>query len=299
MQPPRFSNHPKRGLARDYTGAVRRGRWATVAAAAAIAALAAVSAGCGGGAGSALALDPVASAATKTQQAGAARIRMALSLTSPQLQGGKTLDVHGTGAMDGTSSEFNFSMGSQGSMHEIFLQQHGDYVLYLQLPQLAAQLPAGKHWIQLDVSKLGKAAGLDLSKLMSGSQLQPSDLLSMLKGEGAKVRSLGPAIVGGAATTHYRITIDTAKALKAKGLTSPLLAGAAATLPASIPADVWIGKDGLVRQIRLALAAAQGRMAMTMNLSDYGTDVTIAAPPSSDVFDATQLAQMGMSGYSG
>jgi hypothetical protein len=278
---------------------VRRGRWATVAAAAAIAALAVVSAGCGGGAASALALDPVASAATKTQQAGAARIRMALSLTSPQLQGGKTLDIRGTGAMDGTSSEFDFSMGSQGSMKEIFLRQHGDYVLYMQLPQLESQLPTSKHWIELDVSKLGKAAGLDLSKLMSGSQFQPGDLLSMLKGEGAKVRSLGAATVGGAATTHYGITIDTAKALQAKGLTSPLLAGAASTLPASIPADVWIGKDGLVRQIRLALGVAQSRMRMTMNLYDYGADVTIAAPPGSDVFDATQLAQMGMSGYSG
>jgi hypothetical protein len=277
---------------------VRKGRWATVAATLAIAALAAVSAGCGGGTGSALSLDPVASAATKTQQAGAARIRMALSLSSPLLRGGKTVDVHGTGAIDGTSSEFNFTMGSLGSMKEILLEQHGDYVLYMQMPQLTAHLPAGKHWIELDVSKLGKASGLDLSTLMSGSQFQPSDVLSMLKGEGAKVRNLGAATVGGTATTHYRITIDPAKALQAKGLTSPLLAGAMATLPASIPADVWIGKDGLVRRVQLALGVAQGRMAMTMDLSDYGTDVAIAAPPSSDVFDATQLAQRGMSGWS-
>jgi hypothetical protein len=279
---------------------VRKSRWATVAAAAAaIAVVAAVSAGCGGGAGSALALDPVASAATKTQQAGAARVRLALSVSSPQLQGGKTLDVHGTGVVDGTSSKFSFTVGSLGSMQEVLLQQHGDYVLYMQLPQLSAQLPAGKHWFELDVTKLGKASGLDLSKLMSGSQFQPSDILSMLKGEGAKVQSLGHAAVGGTATAHYRVTIDTAKALQAKGLTSPLLAGAASTLPASIPADVWIGKDGLVRQIRLALGVAQGRMAMTMNLYDYGTDASIAAPPSSDVFDATQLARAGLSGYSG
>jgi hypothetical protein len=277
---------------------VRKARWAIVAAVVAIAALAAVFLGRGGG-GSALALDPVAAAATKTQQAGAAPIRKALSLSSPQLRGGKTVDVHGSGVIDGARSEFSFRMGSLGSMKEIALEQHGDYVLYLQIPRLSAQLPAGKHWIELDASKLGKAAGLDLSKLMSGSQFQPSDVLSMLKGEGAKVRNLGSAKVGGAATTHYRITIDTAKALQAKGLTSPLLAGAAATLPASIPADVWIGKDGLVRQIRLALGVAQGHMAMTINLSDYGTDATIAAPPSSDVFDATQLAQLGMSGYSG
>ncbi|MFL5942904.1 MAG: hypothetical protein ACJ75L_06535 [Gaiellaceae bacterium] len=278
---------------------MRRSRWATVAAAVTVAAFAAISAGCGGGASSALALDPVASAATKTQQAGAARIRMALSLSSPQLRGGKPVDVRGTGVIDGTSSEFNFTMGSLGSMQEILLEQHGDYVLYLQTPQIWAQLPAGKHWIEVDASKLGKAAGLDLSKLMSGGQFQPSDVLSMLTGEGAKVRNLGPASVRGAATTHYRVTIDTAKALQNKGLTSPLLAAAASTLPASIPADVWIGKDGLVRQVRLALSVAQGRMAMTINLYDYGTDASIAAPPSSDVFDATQLAQLGMSGYSG
>jgi len=33
---------------------------------------------------------------------------------------------------------------------------------------------------------------------------------------------------------------------------------------------------------------------MTMDISDYGAHVTIAAPPSSDVFDATQLAQSGL-----
>src|SRR5262249_6107203 len=99
----------------------------------------------------------------------------------------------------------------------------------------------------------------------------------MLKGEGAKVQSLGSATVGGTVTTHYRVTIDTAKALEAKGLTSPLLA-AAATLPASIPADVWIGKDGLVRQVKLALGTAHGHLAMTMNLTDYGTAASISAP---------------------
>jgi hypothetical protein len=278
---------------------VRKARWTSIVAAAAIAALAVVAAGCGGGTSGALSLDPVANAATKTQQAGAAKVRMSLSLSSPQLQGGKPVDVQGTGVIDGTNSEFNFTLGSLGSMQEVLLEQHGDYVIYMQMPQLSAQLPAGKHWIELDLSKLGKVAGLDLSKLMSGSQFQPSDVLSMLKGEGAKVRNLGAARVGGTATTHYRVTIDTAKALQAKGLTSPLLAGAASTLPASIPANVWIGKDGLIRQVQFALAAAQGRMAMTMNLFDYGADVPVAAPPSSEVFDATQLAQQGMSGSAG
>jgi hypothetical protein len=34
---------------------------------------------------------------------------------------------------------------------------------------------------------------------------------------------------------------------------------------------------------------------MTMSLYDYGAHVSIAAPPSSQVFDATSFAQQGLS----
>jgi hypothetical protein len=273
---------------------MRRRRWAGIAAAVAIGAVGLVSAGCGGGTGSALSLDPVAAAATKTQQAGAARVRFVVHFTG---SAGKTFAVRGAGAIDGESSKLTFSTTAPqlagSSMQEISLEQNGDYVVYLQLGALASQVPGGKHWVKLDVSKLGKSAGLDLGKLLSGSQLQPSDLLSMLKAEGAQVRSLGAATVDGVATTHYRVTIDTAKALQANGLASPVLAGAAAELP-KVPVDAWIGKDGLLRQIRLAATTPQGGLNLTMSVYDYGTNVAISAPPSSDVFDATQLAQQGL-----
>ena len=279
---------------------MRRGRSATIAAALAVVAAAAGSAGCGGGSSNALSLDPVAAAATKTQQAGGARIRFDLAFNNPQLQAGKTIRVHGTGAIDGTSSELTMNVSSllrqsSGSLKEISLEQKGDYVLYLRLGSLTAQLPGGKQWIELNVSKLGKSAGLDLGKLLSGSQFQPGDLLSMLEAEGAKVSNLGSATVDGSATTHYRVTIDVAKALQAKGLTSPLLAGVVAELP-KVPEDVWIGADGLVHRIHVSFALPQSHapLDMTMDLYDYGSDITISAPPSSDVYDATALAQQGL-----
>jgi hypothetical protein len=268
-----------------------RGRGAGIAAALAVIAAAAVTAGCGGG-GSALSLDPVAAAATKTQQAGAARIRLALTVSAPQE--GKKLEVHGTGAVDGESSKLSLSAGSK-SLEEISLEQNSDYVVYLHFAQLTALLPGGKQWVELDLSKLGKSAGLDLQSLLAGSQVQPGDLLSMLMAEGAKIQNLGPATVNGAATTHYRVTIDTAKALQAKGLTTPLLTGLAAQLP-TIPADVWIGNDGLVHRTQLSLGVDQRQLDLTVDLYDYGANVDIAAPPSSDVFDATQFAQQGMLG---
>ena len=287
-----------------------RGRIAPVSATFVIAAAAAVSAGCGGGSTSnALSLDPVAAAATKTQDAGAARIRFNLALNHQ----GKVVKLRGTGAMDGTSAKMSFKLGSllalsglsnteksqlaHGSMQEIVLEQNGDYVIFMKIPFLASQLPGGRQWMKLDVSKLGKSAGVDLGKLMSGSQLQPTDLLSALKADGAKVHELGSATVDGIATTHYRVTVDMAKVLESKGLTSPLLSTAASKMK-SITENVWIGNDGLVRRVAFVYGMPQGgpRMSMKMNIYDYGAHVTIAAPPSSQVFDATPFAQQGLAG---
>jgi hypothetical protein len=274
--------------------------------------------GCGGGSSTgAISLDPVAAAATKSQHAGAARIHFSLALSSPQIPG-KSLHLRASGAIDGSRSRLTFKLGSlikamgmpkgvapdatmaqlaHSSLQEISLEQHGDYVIYLQLGVLGAQLPAGKQWVKLDVSKLGRSAGLDLGKLLSGSQVQPTDLLGMLRGEDAKIRKLGPARIGGVSTTHYRVTIDVAKALESKGLTSPLLGGVAADLP-KLPEDVWIGKDGLVRRVRVSYSVAQSgkrvHLGMTMDISGYGAHLRIAAPPGNAVFDATQLAQQGI-----
>jgi hypothetical protein len=290
-----------------------RGRVAALASALAVAVAAVVTAGCGGGStSSALSLDPVAAAATKSQSAGAARVRLSIAVSGPQ---GKTFRLRGTGAIDGPSSDLRFKLGSllgrvglpsaamtqlaHGSMREITLQEDGDYIIYVRLGSLlSSQLPGGQQWIKLDLSKLGKSAGLDLSKLLSGSQMQPGDLLSLLQTEGAKIHKVGPATVNGTATTHYRVVVDTRSRLKDL-TTSPLLAGVAAQVP-RIPEDVWIGKDGLVRRVRVSLNLPHGatavRTTMAMDLYDYGAQVDIAAPPSSQVFDATELAQQGLGG---
>ena len=282
---------------------------ATVSAVFVIAVAAVISAGCGGGSkSSALSLDPVAAAATKTQNAGAARIRFSMALTGQ----GKVVRLRGTGAMDGTSTEMSFKLGSllglpsaarsqlHGPMQEIALEQGGDYVIYVKVPFLASQLPGGQQWMKLDVSKLGKSAGADLGKLMSGSQFQPTDLLSALRAEGAKVHKLGSATVDGTATTRYRVTVDMAKILESKGLASPMLSRAAAQMK-SIAANVWIGNDGLVRRVAFVYSTPQGgpRISMKMDLYDYGANLAIAAPSSSEVFDATQLAEQGLPSITG
>lgn len=280
-----------------------RGRWAGLAAALAVAAAAAVAAGCGGGSSSssALRLDPVAAAATKTENAGAAHMRMKMAVNAM----GQRFTMHGAGAIDGTSAAMSLKLGSlpgavasqldHATIKERVLEQDGDYVIYMRAPALSSELPGGKAWLKLDLSKLGKSAGLDMSQALSGSQFQPTDLLSMLEAEGAKVQKVGPATIDGVSTTHYRVKIDLAKALQSKGLSSPMFKDTASEMKTA-SANVWIGKDDLVRRIQVSYGLPQGdvHMAMKMDLSDYGAQVTIAAPPSSQVFDITQLAQQGL-----
>lgn len=282
----------------------------------AIAAAAAVTAGCGGGsdnsAKSALSLDPVAAAATKSQNAGAARIRFSMAIAGGKLQ--KSVQMRGVGAIDGTSSEMSFNLGSMlgemgappaalkklahASIKAIALEQSGDFVMYMHLGFLSSEIPGGKQWIKLDFSKLGTKDGVDFGKLFSGSQLEPSDLLTMLESEGATVHKVGAATVEGVSTTRYHVTVDLAKALQSKGLESPMLKAAVGQMKTASD-DVWVGKDGLVRRIRMAYSlpamASGSHMAMTMDLYDYGAHIKIAAPPSDEVYDGTQLAQSGMS----
>lgn len=264
-----------------------------------------VTAGCGGGGtSSALQLDPVAAAATKTQNAGAAHVHLGIVLKGH----GQTVRLHGAGAIHGTSSELNFNLRpllsrmaipsaeASEAAKEVALEQNGDYVVFMRAGFLSSQLPGGKQWIKVDLTKLGKSAGIDLRKIMSGSQIQPTDVLAMLEADGATVHKLGPATIDGVSTTHYKVAVDLAKALQANGLTSPLLGGAAAQLK-TVHENVWIDRNGLVRRVALRYtspSAGAPRVAMQMDISDYGAHVTIAAPPSSQVFDATQLVQQGL-----
>ena len=67
---------------------------------------------------------------------------------------GQRFGMHGAGAIDGTSAELNFRLGSMpglmatqlghATIKEIVLEQDGDYVIYMQAPTLSSGCPAGR-----------------------------------------------------------------------------------------------------------------------------------------------------------
>ena len=68
-----------------------------------------------------------------------------------------------------------------------------------------------------------------------------------------------------------------------------------------IPVEVWIGEDDdLPYKFQMAYDVTEGgattSMTMTMTMTDWGSDISVEAPPADEVFDATALAAQGSSG---
>jgi hypothetical protein len=263
-----------------------RGRWTAF-----VLVLAASSAAVVSGCGVQKTLDPVAAAATKTQNAGGAKLAMTVGVTA----GAKTFDVTANGVFDKDQGDLTMNLpGDVGNVEMRYLQESGDPVVYLNMPMLSSRLPTGQSWVRLDLEKAGKNLGVDLNQLMGQAGQNPSDVLEMLRASGS-VQEVGTETVNGDATTHYQATIDLAKAAgqlgdRAQQLVQGLIAQGA---PASIPVDVWVGDDGLVRKLTLDESlSAQGQSAevkLDLELSDYGTDVNVAAPPADQTFDLTSM----------
>jgi hypothetical protein len=188
--------------------------------------------------------------------------------------------------------------GMDGTVKAIYVTEDGHPVMYMKLGFLSAFMPGGKTWVRLDLAKAGKAAGIDFDELLGGANQSPADSLALLRSSG-EFTEVGEETVEGVETTPYHGTVDLQKAAAAKGIGGQALQhllelGA----PTLYPADVWIGKDGYVRQFKSKYDMSSGGQAMsvsmTMGMSDYGTPVEVSAPPSDEVFDATELATKGI-----
>lgn len=267
----------------------------------AIAAAALTTAACGaGGAGNAL--QSVASAATKTAGVQTEKFHLDLAETVGPIG---PLHITADGAADNATKSVEATMnlssvaalagGTSGSSSawqaQVILDGSGSSpILYLSLPALQSRLQ-GKTWLKADVGKLAANAGINLGQLLqTAGNEDPTKALQLLQSVGT-VSKVGTATVDGVDTTEYSGTIDVHKAAAALGQAeSKLLAGSQVT---SIPVDVWIGSDGLVRRMHTTLSASTHGMQtvsdLTLDLGDFGTQVTITPPPADQTLDVTQL----------
>lgn len=251
--------------------------------------------------GDALALDPVASAATKTVESGSSRVEFAIAMKAA----GQSMDMTGSGLFDYREPRgaVTYRMQLPGVGNASMEMRMIDTKLYLRLPQAVAgpALPNGKQWFGLDLDKSLRRAGL--GSLDFTQQQDPAQTLQYLRAASSGVKENGSATVRGVETTRYVGRLDFRKALDAGLERLPAAERERARQgmqrmlgrPGSkgVPFEVFVDDDGLLRRLTLDMSMeAMGQPLSTklsMDYFDFGVDVDVQAPPARDVTDATRL----------
>ena len=253
--------------------------------------------------GDVLSLDPAASAATKTVEAGSSRVEFTIAMKVA----GQSVDMTGSGAFDyrKPSGELSYRMKMPVVGTVTMDMRMVGTKMYMRMPKeiAGAALPSGKPWFGIDLAKSLEQAGL--GSLDFTRQGDPAQSLQMLRAASNDVREVGHADVRGVATTRYAGKMDFRKALDAGldqlGLSDAERAtardGMEALLEqmgsASLPFEVFVDEDGLLRRLTMymSMTVQNERMSMRMSMDyfDFGVKVDVKAPPAADVTDLSSL----------
>ena len=253
--------------------------------------------------GDALALDPVASAATKTVESGSSRVEHTIAAKAA----GQSIDMTGSGLFDYRRPRgavtYRMQLPGVGNVN-VEMRMVGTK-LFLRLPQevVGPALPNAKPWFGLDLDKSLQRAGL--GSLGFTQQQDPAQTLQYLRAASSGVKESGSATVRGVETTRYVGRLDFRKALDA-GLERLELPAAERQRARQgmqrmlgqlgtngVPFEVFVDADGLLRRLTMDVSMkAMGQPLSTkvsMDYFDFGVDVDVQAPPARDVTDATRL----------
>jgi hypothetical protein len=257
-----------------------------------------VVAGCGGG--SSLSFDPAASAAS-TAKAGSANLAFDTTIET----GGNKLHMTGDGKADFRNREaaMTFDVGDllrgsglPASAHERWTILTQGLVLYMHAPALAQQLPGAKQWLKLDVEAVAKSRKVDLGQFRQLTQSDPTQMLAYLRAASGKIERVGTDQVRGVQTTHYRAEVDLDKvadqapANLREGFRTSIQSLERGLGTHTIPVDVWVDKDDLVRRLEEHLPVTSGgKVDFAVDFYDFGTPVSITPPPAGQTLDLGAL----------
>jgi hypothetical protein len=227
------------------------------------------------------------------------------ALTERVNTGGHALTITGTGLDAFAAKQLDLTTTIAGQQIEV---REINQVLYERLPgQLSSGLPGHTPWLSINLNSLLKhATGASLSQLESGQQDDPASILSYLKQASANgLRKVGTASIRGVSTTQYTANIDLDKVAAARGgAFAKVIKTEEKVLGSSTyPISLWVDGQGLVRQLSYHLTVSPGAIAgstgtpghasvsATIQLYDFGTPVSITAPPASQTTDLTKVLQ--------
>ncbi len=259
--------------------------------------------GCGATKAISGAVDPVAQAATTTAHTPGYR----MSVTTVATTAGATVRGTMTGVIDTVRHTGAFTTNETVAGHAVSIDERlSGTTIYMKLPNQQAldALTGGKPWLKLDFSRALGAFGLGGLTTQSSN---PAQFLDYLRAVGAKHTRVGTETVDGVHTTHYHVVINldsypklfpaSRRAAAARGVSTLESAIGSHTMPM----DAWIDSQHMLRRTSFSFAecvqSQRLKLAMTMNLSDYGQQSVPAAPSASDTYDLTPLLVKELKNY--
>jgi hypothetical protein len=263
--------------------------------------IAAVAALAVSGCGAKDAVDPVAQAAQVTDQQ---RGGIAMMLSGKVSDGSQAMPITGSGTVDRGGRKGTFSLELQAQGQSVTVDEVLDgRVLYLRTDQFKGKLPGGKDWLKIDLEAAARTQGVNVDAIMpQGPSQDPAQMLEYLKGAGTS-KELGKRTIRGVETSGYHVDVDLRKAAQKAGGADARKAIDQAIKQigrSTIPVDVWVDKDHLVRRERVNFdIAANGKTAsidLTIDMTKYNVPVTADAPAEKDTVDALKLLSSSQGG---
>ncbi|WP_295657571.1 LppX_LprAFG lipoprotein [uncultured Nocardioides sp.] len=152
-----------------------------------------------------------------------------------------------------------------------------DGIFYMSVPN-----GDGKFY-SFDLEDPNNPLGSDFTK-----QLDPATAFDSFEDAITSVTLVGEEDVEGEQMRHYSVVVDSEK------VTGPLAGGGAGgALPKELAYDVWLDGDGLFRKMESDLGPTG---TLTMNIDDWGKEVSVEAPAKDQVTTMSGMPSMSPAG---
>lgn len=206
----------------------------------------------------------------------ASTAHMTMSMTSAMGE----MSFEGDADYSKTPPDMSMTMGGAALGGQDMQMVMVDGVMYMKSPMM------GEKWMKIDLNDPSNPFG----SMMSG-QMDPKAMFESF-GDGIDgITYVGESDIDGEPVDEYSVTVDTAAMLEAQGMTDLPQAG---DVPKAMTYSMFFTQDGLFRRMQIDMGESLGQM--TMDLTDWGKDVTIEAPPASEVTDFDMGAMGGSMG---
>lgn len=208
-------------------------------------------------------------------------IKIDISINSKSESVGETGEL----SPDGKSGTFDVVLpDGKGTLSALAVNN----TMYMRASQQSLAL-FGKHWVGVAITG-GSQAGA--AQTPTGNDAL--SFLHLMPGATGDVRVLGHETIDHVRTTHYRVSIDVAKA--EQSMPPQFQHGSAGQLAqlgvSTLPLDVWLDAQNKLRQEKLSLDVQQMHFGMQVRVSGSTSPIQVTAPPASDVHFVATVAEV-------